>query len=148
MFDLYDNVKTTLAVTPQTIQTTKAGTAIDLLGFQSAVLAATIGAFASTTMASRSIKLVMTECNTSATGTFTTVAIADMLGNDGTKGEFQAITGSSQFAQTYKGGYKGSMRWIKMNAVISGTFGTAANAVPISGVAILGEARHNPVGIY
>lgn len=126
MKDLYSNVGVVAAVVPATLTATNTSAAIDLQGFDSALVVIQTGAIA----ASGNFTPKLTECATSG-GTYTDVAVADLNG---------AFTDPLAASSVYKIGYRGNKRFIK--TVLTLNSGTSI----VAGVTVIkGHPANGPV---
>lgn len=112
---------------------------IDLAGNDSCMVAVNVGTFATFT-GSNSWSLCLWECATTG-GTYTAVADADLINPTGAGGgEFKLCDAAADDEATWKGGYCGSLQFLKLKIVETGTVSCVAGAV-----AILGGAKYPPV---
>jgi hypothetical protein len=144
MKDLHNNIKTVRAIEPKAIGTTgiangSLSPAIDLQGYSSCEFVinhGTAGATGDTT------SVVIYECDT-ATGSFTSVADADLLGTEAAAGlpaEATARTSGVGKNITTKVGYVGNKRYVKIRL-----YGVGHATGIVSANAILGAAASSPV---
>ena len=135
--DLYNNIALVHALAPQTINTntTTASSAIDLDGYEGALITFHSGAIAGTSAANIFTPLI-TECDTSG-GTYTDVADADLIGT-----EAAAVHNGGTDNTITKIGYVGSKRYIKVSIVSTAT--TTAGGL-IEAQVIKGAALVRPV---
>jgi hypothetical protein len=127
MRDIASNIGAVLALAPAVLTATAKGTAIDLLGFNSAAIVINTGAIAG----SGNFTAKLQESDTTTDGDFTDVAAADLIGDLPT-----ALAASS----TVKQGYVGTKRYIR--AVLTLNSGTSIAA---GAIAVLGEPASAPV---
>ena len=126
MKDLHSNVGVVAAVVPATLTATNTSAAIDLQGFNSALVMIQTGAIAG----AGDFTPKLTECATSG-GTYTDVAAADL------NGTFAASLAASS---VYKVGYRGNKRFIKTVLTLNSGTSIVAGAVVIKG-----DAYNGPV---
>lgn len=126
MKDLHSNIGAVLALAPAVQSATVAGVAIDTQGFESLTFALNTGAIVS----SGDFAASLTECDTSG-GTYTTVADAEVQTD---------APATLEASSTYKLGYLGHKRFVKINLTKTGGTSIAAGAT-----AILGDAHSRPV---
>jgi len=136
MRDLYDNITVTQATVPAVATATVTSSAIDLQGYNSALVLFEIGTSGDTLSGSVNWTLSLTECATSG-GTYTAVAASD------TSAGVNSITVAlGQDATSYKLGYIGSQRFVKGVATKAGTM---TNGTIIGITALKGAAAYRPV---
>lgn len=119
MKDLYSNVGLEVAVVPATLTATNTSAAIDLQGYDSAMVIINTGAIGG----AGNFTPKLTECATSG-GTYTDVAAADLNGTF-----ISALAASS----VYKVGYRGSKRFIKTVLTLNSGTNIVAGAVIVKG---------------
>lgn len=119
MKDLYSNVGVVAAVVPAVLTATNTSAAIDLQGFDGALVMIQTGAIAG----AGDFTPKLTECATSG-GTYTDVAAADL------NGTFVASLAASA---VYKVGYRGNKRYIKTVLTLNSGTSIVAGAVVIKG---------------
>lgn len=135
--DLYNNLALVHALAPQTINTstTTESDAIDLAGYEGALICFHAGAIAGSSSANVLLPLI-TECDTSG-GSYTAVADADLIGTEAAA----AHNGGTDSTVT-KIGYVGAKRYIKVALVSTAT--TTAGAL-VAATVIKGAALVKPV---
>lgn len=126
MRDLSHNIGVVQALAPAVYAATTAGTAVDLLGFNSAALVINTGAIVSSGLYVVSLE----ESDASGSG-FAAVAAGDMIGE---------LPDALEASTTYKVSYIGNKRYLK--ATITKTSGTSIAA---GAVIIKGNAADKPV---
>ncbi len=136
MRDLYDNVSVTQVTTPAVATATVTSSAIDLQGFNSAIVLFNMGASGDTLSSSVYWTLSLTECATSG-GTYTAVATSDM-----SAGVSSVTVALGQDSASYKLGYIGSQRYVKAVATKTGTM---TNGTIIGITSLRGSAAYKPV---
>lgn len=127
MRDLASNISVSMSLIPATQSATAKGTAVDLLGFDSAALVITTGAIVSSGLYVMSLQ----ESATTTDGDFTDVAAENMVGT---------LPTSLAASSDYKVSYVGTKRYVR--TVITKTSGTSIDA---GAVFILGHATQRPV---
>ncbi|MBY2913771.1 hypothetical protein [Rhizobium leguminosarum] len=127
MRDLSHNLGVVQAVAPAVLTATNTSAAIDLFGFESAMVAVNTGAIAG----SGNFTAKLQESNTTTSGDFTDVAAGDLIGT------LPAVLLASNVA---KQSYIGNKRYLR--TVITLNSGTSIAA---SAVIIKGNARSRPV---
>jgi hypothetical protein len=140
MRDLHNNINIIRAVSPVAIGTTgtgKTSPAIDLSGYNAAEIEISYGTITATDAV---FTALLTECAT-ATGTFTSVADADLLGTEALAGLGAATPRASGTTMnvTKRLGYIGTKRYLKVKLSSTVTAGT-----PIGVNVIRGHPRHAP----
>ncbi|MFG1202879.1 hypothetical protein V5F29_10850 [Xanthobacter aminoxidans] len=120
MRDLKNNIGVVKAITPAVLAATTTGDAIDLLGFNSAVLVVNTGAITS----AGDFTAKLQESDTTTSGDFTDVAADDLHGT------FPASLAADSVVRV---GYAGAKRYVR--AVVTKNSGTsiAAGAVLVKG---------------
>ena len=127
MRDLASNISVSMSLIPATQSATAKGTAVDLLGFDSAALVITTGAIVSSGLYVMSLQ----ESATTTDGDFTDVAASNVVGT---------LPTSLAASSSYKVSYVGTKRYVR--AVITKTSGTSIDA---GAAFILGHATQRPV---
>ncbi|NGO50438.1 hypothetical protein [Allomesorhizobium camelthorni] len=140
MRDLHNNINIIRAVSPVAIGTTGTGKtsgAIDLQGYDAAEVEISYGTVTATNAV---FTALITECDT-ATGTFTSVADADLLGTEADAGLAAAATRTSGTTKNVskRVGYIGTKRYIKAKVSSTVTAGT-----PIGVNVIRGRPHRRP----
>jgi hypothetical protein len=140
MRDLYSLLAPVVAIPAATYAADNTPAAIDLLGFEGALIALEIGAGGITFSGTNKIEFVLTHSNDGVT--YDNVADKDMTGVTGvTGGIVKALVAAHASADVTKIGYRGGRRYLKLLADFSGTHGTGT---PISALVIKGCGRYNP----
>ena len=107
MFDVYNNLKEEQSVWPQALNADIEGAAVDLKGFNGALVLFNVGAEVTDTWAANlGFKCLVYECDTS-NGTFTAVDAADLLGTQ------KVVAIKADEKKVYAVGYRGKKRYIK-----------------------------------
>lgn len=127
MRDLMNNVGVVQAIGPAVLSATATGPALDLFGFNSAVLVVNTGAVAG----SGNFTAKLQESDTTTAGDFTDVAAAHLHG---------AFPASLSADAVLKVGYRGHKRYVR--AVITKNSGTSIAA---GAVLVKGDAASRPV---
>ena len=143
MRDIHNNIKVVNAIPPAAVGTTgiangALSAAIDRRGYQGVEFVFGYGVSAAVTDV---VTPVIYECDT-ATGTFTSVADADLIGTEA-EASFPAVTGrTSGVNQNFaaKLGYKGSKPFLKARL-----YGVGTATCVVSAAALLHTPRHAPV---
>ena len=114
--------------------------AIDLAGFNSAVILLSIGIGGITFDATNKVEFKVTHSDDNST--YTDVADADMQGVTGiTSGIIKSLVAAHAAAATYEYGYVGNKRYLKILADFSGTHGTGT---PLAVKVIKGNGVYKP----
>ncbi|MET4698382.1 hypothetical protein ABIE65_001399 [Constrictibacter sp. MBR-5] len=125
--DLSHNVGVVAAVVPQVLSATDTSAAIDLIGFESAMVIINTGAIAS----SGNFTATIEESDTTTSEDFDTVAAADLIGT---------LPAALAASTVYKVGYTGTKRYIR--TVLTKNSGTSIAA---GAVVVKGHAHERPV---
>jgi len=138
-FDLKNNIKTMIGISPVAVGTTgtgQTGKVIDRAGYESVTFVNSFGAITAT-----NATLVVTVFEGDTTGTLTSVADADLIGTEAAAGVAAATPRASgttmRVVKTI--GYKGVKRYVRCNIRSTVTAGPV-----ISSVAVLGHPRVKP----
>jgi len=139
MRDLFNNVDVIEALEAIVVNNDTEGksTAIDLKGYNSCVLAVTVGQSLDTLSGTVYHTIKLQHSDTSTDGDFADVAAADILGFG--NATMALIDDPAEDGVTVSAGYIGSKRYVR---VFVDTTGTHTNGTPIGAVAILGRERH------
>ncbi len=127
MRDLYSNIGTVSALDPAVQAAAISGDAIDLMGFNRVAFAINTGAV----VGAGDFGVKLQESDTTTSGDFTDVDVEQVVTNAPT-----TLAASS----TYKLGYRGFKRYVRLSLTKAGGTSIAAGAV-----AILGDAASRPV---
>lgn len=127
MRDLYSNIGAGLALAPAVQSAAATGPAIDTLGFGSVAFAVNTGAIAG----DGEFGVKLQDSDTTENGDFTDVAAASVDSN---------APATLAASSTYKLGYRGHKRFVRLALTKAGGTSIAAGAV-----AILGSAASRPV---
>jgi hypothetical protein len=120
MRDIANNVGVALALSPAVQSATIKGNAVDLLGFESAALVINTGAIAS----AGDFTAKMQESDTTTDGDFTDIVAADLVGS---------LPASLEADSSYKQGYLGHKRFIRILVTKNSGTSIAAGAVVVKG---------------
>ena len=141
MRDLYSRVKNVLALAAASYAADNTPVAIDLAGYNSAMLVLNIGVGGITFDSTNKVEFKLTHSDDGTT--YTAVEDADMQGVTGiTSGIIKSLVAAHAAAATYKFGYIGGKRYLKLLADFSGTHGTAT---PLSATMELSDPMMAPV---
>lgn len=138
MFDLYNNLKEEQSIYPQVVNADIEGSAVDLKGFNGALVVFNVGAEVTDTWsAALGFKCLVYECDTS-NGSFTAVDAADLLGTQ------KVVAVKADEKKVYAVGYRGKKRYIKAYIDEVGTLThdkTIVSASIIKGLPEVGSVR-------
>jgi len=141
MRDSSRSTKTVEALAPAVYSADNTPAAIDLQGFDSALLAIHIGVGGIAFTTANKIEFVLTHSDDNSA--YAAVTDADLVGVTGTtSGIVKALTAAHASTEVFKVGYIGSKRYLKLLADFSGTHGTGT---PLSALALLGRPASAPV---
>lgn len=145
MRDTKSNLSPVLAIGPITIAADNTLAAIDLQGFESALLILAVGIGGITFSGVNKIEFKLTHSDDDAT--YTDVAITDLLPDalcptTITTGIVRSLVAAHPAATVQKLGYVGGKRYLKLLADFSGTHGVGT---PITAVVVKGAPNLAPV---
>ncbi len=114
--------------------------AVDLQGFNAAEILLAIGVGGITFSGTNKVEFVLTHSDDNSS--YANVADADLLGVTGTSnGIIKSLVAAHAAGATYRFGYKGGKRYLKLLADFSGTHGTGT---PIAAAVLKGEPFVSP----
>lgn len=142
MKDLYSNIGLATLIPAAEYDADNTPAAVDLRGFNSAVIALSIGVGGITFSGSNKIEFKLTHSDNNSDYSAVTAADVQGVASVGEGGIIKALIAAHASASVTKVGYVGGKRYLKLLADFSGTHGTAT---PLSAVAILGEPAKAPV---
>lgn len=139
MRDLHNNIDVIEALETIVVNndTEGKGTAVDLKGYNSCVVAVAVGQSGDTLSGAVYHTVKLQHSDTPTDGDFADVAAADILGP--ATASIAVIDDPTEDGVTVSAGYIGSKRYVR---VFVDTTGTHTNGTPIGAVAILGRERH------
>ncbi len=141
MRDLKSRLKNVLALAAASYSADNTPVAVDRAGYESAMLVLNIGVGGITFDGSNKIEFKLTHSDDNST--YTAVTDDDMVGlTVGSGGIIQSLIAAHAAAATYKFGYIGGKRYLKLLADFTGTHGTAT---PLSATWELGDPAMAPV---
>lgn len=141
MRDLASNITEQILITSATYSADTTPVAVDLQGYDAAVVLIEVGAGGITFSGTNKIEFVLTHSDDNST--YSNVADADIQGVSGTSnGIVYSLTSAHASGTITEVGYVGGKRYIKLLADFSGTHGTGT---PLSAIAILGRPNLRPV---
>ena len=141
MRDLLHSLGAALAIPPATYSADNTPAAVDLSGFESAMIAIQVGVGGITFDTTNKVEFKLTHSDDDST--YTAVAATDVLGvaSVGTGGIVKALTAAHASADVTNIGYIGGKKYIKLLPDFSGTHGTGT---PIAALVVKGNARSRP----
>ena len=141
MKDMHSGVKVETAIAAATLDADNTPPAVDLQDFNAAEIVLAIGAGGITFTSSDKIEFKLTHSDDDST--YTAVDADDVLGvsSVGTGGIVKSLTSAHASVASYRFGYVGGKRYIKLLADFSGTHGTGT---PIAAIAVLGQPYDAP----
>ena len=140
MRDLHSTLSRVVALAAAARNSDATSAAIDLQGYDSAVIQIDIGVGGITFDATNKIEFKVTHSDDDST--YTDVTTADMVGVtvSGT-GIVRALVAAHAAGAVYNYGYKGDKRYLKIQADFSGTHGSAT---PCAASVLRGHPRYAP----
>ncbi len=141
MRDIHSALLVARAIEPAVFAADNTPPAVDLLGYNAAEIVLNIGVGGITFSGTNKIEFKLTHSDDDST--YTAVTSADMLGGltVGTGGIIKALTAAHAAAASYRYGYKGGKRYLKLLADFSGTHGTGTG---ISAAVLRGHGNVQP----
>jgi hypothetical protein len=141
MRDLVNSLAAVVAIPAAAYTADNTPGAVDLLGFESAVIAIHVGVGGITFDAMNKVEFKLTHSDDDTT--YTAVTEADVQGVDsvGAGGIVKSLIAAHAVADITKIGYVGGKRYLKLLADFSGTHGTGT---PIAAEVIKGHSRYWP----
>jgi len=140
MRDLHTLFTRDVAIGNATYSADTTPAAIDLQGFDAAEILLDIGVGGITFTGVNKVDFVLTHSDDNST--YTNVADADLLGVSGTSnGIIKSLQAAHAAAATYRFGYIGNKRYLKLLADFSGTHGTGT---PLAASVLKGRPRLTP----
>lgn len=141
MRDIISNIAVASVIAPAAYDADNVPAAIDLKGFDSAMLAIHVGAGGISFNGTNKIEFKLTHSDDDAS--YEPVADTDLQGVSGVAGGIVlALKVAHPDPSVTRVGYVGNRRFIKLLADFSGTHGTAT---PLAATVIKGHARERPV---
>lgn len=142
MRDAYHNLAIAEALAPAVYAADNTPAAIDLLGFESALLSLHIGAGGITFTGTNKIEFKLTHSDDDSA--YSAVEDADVIAASavGAGGIVHALTAAHAAASITRVGYIGGKRYLKLLADFSGTHGVGT---PLAAIVIKGHAQERPV---
>lgn len=141
MRDLHSNIGVATLVGAEALAADNTPAAVDLLGYGSAEILLAIGAGGITFSGTNKIEFKLTHSDDDST--YAAVETDDMIGvTVATGGIIKALTSAHAAAASYRYGYKGGKRYLKLLADFSGTHGAGT---PIAAMVLKGNPESAPV---
>jgi hypothetical protein len=142
MRDLYSNIGFAVAIDAAAISADNTPAAVDLLGFDSAVVQISVGVGGITFTGTNKIEFKLTHSGDNVT--YDAVTVDDVIGlaSVGTGGIIKSLVTAHAAADITKVGYIGGRRYLKLLADFGGTHGAAT---PIAASIIKGNPKSAPV---
>ncbi len=135
MKDIHSETSVATLIGAATLSADNTPVAVDRRGFESVEIVLAIGVGGITFSGTNKVEFVLTHSDDDST--YTAVATADMLGvTVATGGIIKSLTAAHAAAASYRFGYRGGKRYLKLLADFSGTHGTGT---PIAATAVLGN---------
>ncbi|SCW34090.1 hypothetical protein [Ancylobacter rudongensis] len=142
MRDIISNIAVVEAVPPAAYGADNTPSAIDIKGFDAAMLAIHVGIGGISFNGTNKIEFKLTHSDDDATYTAVTIDDVQGLASVGAGGIVKALVAAHAAPSITRVGYVGNKRFLKLLADFSGTHGTAT---PLSATVIKGHARERPV---
>jgi hypothetical protein len=122
--DLYNLVSAVNCIDPEVLDADNTPAAIDLQGYNGALVLIHIGAGGITFDSDNKVEFKLTHSDDDTT--YTAVTVSDVVGlsSVGTGGIIKSLTAAHATATVTEVGYKGGKRYLKLLADFSGTHGT------------------------
>lgn len=140
MRDIHSDITAVTAIGAVVLAADNTPAAIDLRGYNAAEILLAIGIGGITFSGSNKVEFVLTHSDDDST--YTAVTTADMLGvTVASGGIIKSLIAAHAAAATYRFGYKGGKRYLKLLADFSGTHGTGT---PIAAVVLKGNGFNQP----
>ncbi len=140
MHDLHSHISLATLIGAATLAADNTPAAVDLKGFDAAEIVLNIGAGGITFSGTNKIEFVLTHSDDDSS--YSNVADADMLGVSSiSSGIIKSLISAHASAASYRFGYKGGKRYLKLLADFSGTHGTGT---PIAATVIKGHPELGP----
>lgn len=142
MRDIISNIAVVEAIPPAAYAADNTPAAIDIKGFNSAMLAIHVGVGGITFSGTNKVEFKLTHSDDDST--YAAVTIDDVQGVDsvGTGGIVHSLVAAHAAPTITRVGYVGNKRYLKLLADFSGTHGTAT---PLSATVVKGDATVRPV---
>jgi hypothetical protein len=142
MRDIISNVAVVEAIPPAVYSADNTPAAIDLYGYDTAMIALHIGAGGITFTGTNKVEFKLTHSDDGVTYDAVTADDVQGVASVGAGGIVEALTAAHADPSITRIGYAGYRRYLKLLADFSGTHGTGT---AISATVIKGNPRHSPV---
>lgn len=141
MRDIHSALLAVTAISNATLAADNTPAAIDLKGYNAAEILLAIGVGGITFSGTNKIEFKLTHSDDDST--YTDVTVDDMLGlaSVALGGIIKSLVAAHAAAATYRFGYKGGKRYLKLLADFSGTHGTGT---PIAAIVLKGHGYNQP----
>lgn len=139
MRDLASNLALAVAIPNATYAAENTPAAVDLAGYEAALIALGIGVGGITFTGSNKIEFVLTHSDDNVT--YTNVETKHVTGATVANGIIKSLIAAKAAADVSEIGYVGNKRYLKLLADFSGTHGVGT---PIEAIVIKGGSRFNP----
>lgn len=139
MKDMHSGISVSTLIGAATLAADNTPAAVDLLGFDAAEILLAIGAGGITFSGTNKVEFVLTHSDDDST--YSNVATADMLGVTVSSGIIKSLIAAHASAASYRFGYVGGKRYLKLLADFSGTHGAGT---PIAAMVVKGHADLAP----
>jgi hypothetical protein len=140
MKDIHSDFTVVTAIGAAVLSSDNTPAAIDLQGYDAAEILLSIGVGGITFSGTNKIEFVLTHSDDDST--YSNVTTADMLGvTVASGGIIKSLVAAHGTASTYRYGYKGGKRYLKLLADFSGTHGTGT---PIAAAVIKAHGHDDP----
>lgn len=141
MKDMHSGVSVATLIAAASLNADNTPPAVDLLGNNSAEILLAIGVGGITFNGTNKVEFKLTHSDDDVT--YTAVTVDDMLGLDsvGDGGIIKTLNSAHATAASYRYGYIGGKRYLKLLADFSGTHGTAT---PIAAMVLKGHGTVQP----
>lgn len=141
MRDIHSDMSVATAIEAATLSADNTPPAVDLLGYNAAEIILAIGAGGITFTGTNKIEFKLTHSDDDVT--YTAVTVDDMLGLNsvGTGGIIKSLVAAHAAASTYRYGYIGGKRYLKLLADFSGTH---ASGTPVAAAVIRAHGNVQP----
>ncbi|QIB32686.1 hypothetical protein [Ancylobacter pratisalsi] len=142
MRDIISNIAVASVIAPAAYDADNTPAAIDLQGFDSAMLAIHVGVGGITFSGTNKIEFKLTHSDDDSTYTAVTIDDVQGIASVGSGGIVRSLVAAHAAPSITRVGYVGNKRFLKLLADFSGTHGTAT---PLSVSLVKGHARERPV---
>jgi hypothetical protein len=122
--EMYNSIKIGTIKAPVLTNSSTNGVYFDTRGSDAVTILALVGASTGTPSTANKMTLVVQESSSTAAASFVAVSAANLIGevSGTTIGAFAILDGAGDLSQTYKVGYIGSKRYVRVKYTETGTF--------------------------